>query len=553
MSEHRWRANKSAGFWLALVILLQTVVYLLAGVGKAYIHMDEAYSLALAQYDKIDITENVDFYNTWHTADYYQDYLAVQEKDRGNWQPVYENQKNDVHPPLYYLFLRGVMELVPGKFSKWPGIILNIVIMAGYMGLLYLILCKLLKNEKHAEQKALVLVLAAGLTVAGVSTVVYIRMYALLALIVLLTLWLHLKLQEQKQPKGIWYVLIGVAAFLGVMTQYYYLFFLLGLVLVMSVKYLREKKWRDLAKYLGSLAVAGVLVLVVWPHILQHMFFGYRGQGVLSNLVNLSVLFQHLLNYVLIVDYNVFHRMLLLLILAIAVCIFYKLSSNSVSLPLSKKSDPTQPQNKSQSYSPMQRQVLSLILWPTMSYFVLAAVASPFVELRYIMPVCGLIFVLVMYGVYVLLKNVLTEKQRNISILVGMAVILIVAPVQIGLGWMRIELLYRDRQAVMATVKENSEAPILYFITTENNRFLDNILPFAEAGESYLALDMLEPTTEEITQILAGKDLSHGLIVFVSSSQDQKKALEAVIESTGLSQANWVQGINTCDVYYLRK
>ncbi len=182
------------GLWLALVLIMQTVVYVLAGTSKVYIHMDEAFSLALTQYDKISITDNADFYNTWHTNEYYQDYLAVQEKDRGNWGPVYENQKNDVHPPLYYVLLRGVLELAPGEFSKWPGIILNIVIMAGNTIFLYLILCKLLIKEENAKYKALVLAGLAGLTVAGVSTAIYIRMYALLTLMVLLTLFLHLKL-----------------------------------------------------------------------------------------------------------------------------------------------------------------------------------------------------------------------------------------------------------------------------------------------------------------------------------------------------------------------
>lgn len=529
MKEVWKKLLRSNGFWLVLAIVVQTAVYLVAGAGKAYIHMDEAYSLALAQYDKIDITENADFYNTWHTDAYYQDYLAVQEKDQGNWWPVYENQKNDVHPPLYYLLLRGVMELAPGKFSKWPGIILNLAIMVGCTVLLYLILCKLLKDEKYADKKALILALVAGLTVAGVSTAVYIRMYALLTLMVLLTLWLHLKLQEQGRPKPIWYVLIGMAAVMGVLTQYYYLFFLLGLVIVVSVRYIRGKRWLELAKYLGSLVVAGALVLLIWPHILQHMFFGYRGQGVLSNLVNLPVLWQHLWDYVLIVDYNVFHRTLPVVII---VCIFYKLSTYKIS----------------QLYSP----TFSVILWPTVTYFVLAAVASPFMELRYIMPVCGLIFALVMCELYILLKGVVVEKWRDIMVLAVMLVTLLVAPVKIGLGWMRIELLYRDRQAVMTTVRENPDAPILYFITTENNRFLDNILPFAEARESYLALDLLEPTAKEVQEILQGKDLSQGLVVFVSGSQNQEQALKAVAEATGLSQVNWVQGINTCDVYYLQ-
>lgn len=536
---------------LALAIAVQTIVYLLAGVSKAYIHMDEAYSLALAQYDKIDITENADFYDTWHNDEYYQDYLAVQEKDQGNWQPVYENQKNDVHPPLYYLLLRTVMGLAPGRFSKWPGIILNVVIMAGCTVFLYLILCKLLAKEKNAEWKALAVALMAGLTVAGVSTAVYIRMYALLELMVLATLWLHLKWREQKDPGFGWYVAIGVMAILGVLTQYYYLFFLAGLVLVVMVQDIRRKDWRNLAKYLGSLAVAGGLVLLIWPHILQHMFFGYRGQGVLSNLVNLPVLFGHLWDYFWIVDYNVFHHLLVPLLCLCASCLFlaaFATNGERDERRLARNDGPSQVSAKNKQ---LARGVQVMVLWPTVMYFVLAAVASPFIELRYIMPVCGLIFALVIYGMYRLLKDVLVEKWCDIVVMVTMLAILIAAPVQIGLGWMRVELLYRDRQAVMTAVTENPDAPILYFITTENNRFLDNILPFAEAKESYLALDLLEPTKQDIEKILAGKDLGQGLLVFVSSSQDQEKALAAVSQATGLAEVEYVQGVNTCDVYYL--
>lgn len=546
---------------LVLAIVVQTVVYLVAGANKAYIHMDETYSLALAQYDKIDITANADFYNTWHTSEYYQDYLAVQEKDQGDWRPVYENQKNDVHPPLYYLLLRGVMELTPGQFSKWPGIILNIVIMAGCTVFLYLILCKLLTKEKNTERKALALALAAGLTVAGVSTVVYIRMYALLELMVLATLWLHLKWREQANPGMGWYAAIGVVAVLGVLTQYYYLFFLMGLALVVMVQDVRQKNWRDLAKYLGSLAIAGALVLIIWPHILQHMFFGYRGQGVLNNLVNLPVLFEHLWEYLLIADYNVFHRALILLILVVVMVVLYKLFENYLAADTGQNHGPSAARDSILRVSPnsktiykaprAQLQVLNLVLWPTVVYFVLAAVASPYMELRYIMPVCGLIFALAFYGLYCVLKDILIEKWCNIVMTAVVLVTLLAAPVQIGLGWMRMELLYRDRQAVMTAVTENPEAPILYFITTENNRFLDNILPFAEARESYLALDLLNPTAQDVKEILVNKDLSRGLFVFISTSQDQEKALTAVRQATGLDQVDYVQGVNTCGVYYL--
>ena len=68
--------------------------------------MDEAYSLGLASYHRTEIQENEDFYNTWHNKEYYEDYLEVDSDEQNDFSQVYENQKNDVHPPLYYLLLR---------------------------------------------------------------------------------------------------------------------------------------------------------------------------------------------------------------------------------------------------------------------------------------------------------------------------------------------------------------------------------------------------------------------------------------------------------------
>ena len=62
---------------LVLIIILQIILYIFIGTKKEYFHMDEAYSYGLMNYDKIDITNNEDFYNNWHTKDYYIDYLSI--------------------------------------------------------------------------------------------------------------------------------------------------------------------------------------------------------------------------------------------------------------------------------------------------------------------------------------------------------------------------------------------------------------------------------------------------------------------------------------------
>lgn len=100
MKELGRKLVRSKWLWLSLIIILQTVVYIAAGANKAYFHMDEIYSYSLSNAEHVQIYEEDDFYDTWHTPAYYNDFLTVNEEERGDLTPVYENQRNDVHPPL---------------------------------------------------------------------------------------------------------------------------------------------------------------------------------------------------------------------------------------------------------------------------------------------------------------------------------------------------------------------------------------------------------------------------------------------------------------------
>ena len=78
---------------ISIFLIIQSIIYIICGINKSYIHMDEAYSLGLASYDKTEIQNNEDFYNEWHNKDYYEDYLSVQEDEMLKYKQVYENQK----------------------------------------------------------------------------------------------------------------------------------------------------------------------------------------------------------------------------------------------------------------------------------------------------------------------------------------------------------------------------------------------------------------------------------------------------------------------------
>lgn len=193
-------------YLLIVFIIIQSIFYVITGLNKAYIHIDEAYSFGLTHYDKIEFEHNEDFFDNWHGKEYYNNYLTVSEDEKSNFRPVYENQKNDVHPPIYYLLLRMAMNITGDNFSIWTGIVLNIIIYAFITIFMYLLLRKMFKNENNQELKAMVLSFISSVTLASLSNAIYIRMYSLLTLEILITVFLHTKLLEEFDTKNLIWV-----------------------------------------------------------------------------------------------------------------------------------------------------------------------------------------------------------------------------------------------------------------------------------------------------------------------------------------------------------
>ena len=273
---------------IAVILILQTLIYIICGGLKSYIHMDEAYSLGLSNYHRVEIQQNEDFYDNWHNGEYYNDYLSLQEDEFGEYSQVYENQKNDVHPPFYYLILRFAMGFAPDIYTHWHGVIINIICYAFITLLSYALLQRILKDENRAKEKSALFAFLGSLTMASLTNVLYIRMYALTALNILLIAYLHVKLRECKGNKAKWLVLISLSALIGSLTHYYYLFYLFALFLYQCYRYVRTKEYTTLRFYIGSMAVAGGLSLAIFPYSIQHMFFGYQGEGFISRLFNLQ-------------------------------------------------------------------------------------------------------------------------------------------------------------------------------------------------------------------------------------------------------------------------
>lgn len=571
---------------IVIILIIQTIIFVIAGINKSYIHMDEAYSLGLTNYNKVEIQQNEDFYNTWHNKEYYEDYLSVNDNEKNNFLPVYENQKNDVHPPLYYLFLRIAMQFNIGSFSKWPGIILNIIIYLFITIFMYLILRKLFAKSENSQIKSAFLALISSLTLASINNAIYIRMYALSSLNILIITYLHLKLAEKKGNNYKLLVSIGISALVGSLTHYYYLFYLAMLFIMFVIKYLKEKEYKELAKYIITMIIAGILSLIIFPYSIKHMFFGYRGKGAINSLLNISEFFIKICQYILIINVYAFNNILFILVVFILGIIIYKKIKK---IKLIEK-------NKYIKY----------ILYPTIFYFLLVAMSAPWIELRYMMPICSIIFILIMYLLIMLLKNIVKEKTLNIIVIV-IALLMFIMPfisnqiIDISVGKkfkyeqenaysskqeiveklksesnipinifskftdasiddtllfiknFRIEpeVLYSNKHKITEMIeKEYKNLPTLYLFNSNNNRFLDDILLFAKINKSYIAKD-IECNSQNIKQIMKDKDTSHGILVFINDGQEKDEKIDIIKETFGFEQTTYLQRLNACDLYYI--
>lgn len=507
------------------ILFLQIVIYIFLGIQKTYIHMDEAYSIGLTNYDKIEITENKDFYNTWHNKEYYEDYIAINEDEITDFWPVYENQKNDVHPPFYYFLLRIASNFSINKFSKWPGLILNIIILTFSNLLIYEILKIITKNKKTS----LIMCFVNGLVIGSLESVLYIRMYALNGLMLLIIAYLHLINLKKEKINLKNYIAIGIVALLASLTHYYNIIYLAVIFIIYVINYIRKKQYKNILKYVMTMSIAGALSLIIFPYSIQHVFFGYRGQGSLSNLTQGKKMLISLIKYLDIANINIFNGTIVAMLMALIGIIIYKLIKNRKITLKIKNTE------------------LMLITIPAIVYFLVVALTSPYTEARYIIPVCSFIFIFVIGIINSLIeKNFDYSKAEKIIIIISL--IILVMPI---FTKSNINNLYLQHKEIVQKVEaEYYKLPTIYLFNTNQNRFLDDIYLFTKIDESYI-LNIKDATKEKIDEILEQKNVQNGIIVWVNEGFEIDEYLQIIMKYNDFKECEHLKRMNACDIYYV--
>ena len=289
-------ANKNGLLILALILSLAMAILFCSM--KYGMHIDELFTYGLSNSHYAPFVHNIKDAGLEDQVLTHQDfmnYLTVDQNEVFDYKSVFYNQTQDTHPPLYYCVLNTVSSLFQNTFSKWLGLIPNLMFYLGTVLFLFLSCDKLLNNKRVA----FIASLTYGLSRIALSNMLMIRMYMLMVFLTSALILLFVCLMEK--PRWYLYILVLCVVFLGAMTQFYFCIYACFICAAFDLFSLIKKKYKQLV-LLSCSALAGVVLMIaVYPHILQTLFKNggnVSGKGMLHNLLTPSVWFEKFSSYI---------------------------------------------------------------------------------------------------------------------------------------------------------------------------------------------------------------------------------------------------------------
>lgn len=283
-----------------LILVLCAGVFCLFGARKEGLFIDEIYSYGLSNSDHAPYLSDLkggEMRDVLFTRQELDRYLTV-DGDGFAAGSVYYNQTKDVHPPLYYWVMNFVSSLVPGSSSKWIGLGVNLFFYLLTLAAIFH-LALLAFGSADAASAAAALY---GLSRLALSAGMLIRMYMMMTFFTVLLALLCLR--ALREPgKTVWFLCLTPVIMLGLLTQYYFVFYAFFLCLAADVVFLCRKNFRAFWQF-SLFALLGVaLSLLAFPAALQQIFRGngqvVGGASVLESLRGTAQYGEHLRTYLL--------------------------------------------------------------------------------------------------------------------------------------------------------------------------------------------------------------------------------------------------------------
>lgn len=329
------------------------------------------------------------------------DYLA--SDGTINLRNVWENQKHDTHPPLYYLILHLICVFHPYSVSMRY---------AGYINIFFALLtlffvrkiCKLLtQSDEITTLISVAFILSAGI----LSAVSFLRMYIMaMAFVTVITYLLLNDIDRKLSVKKCF--LLGVVTILGALTHYYFIVYAVFISIACGVYFLVKKRWNTVARFCVTMGCAGVISYLIFPEMINHMFSGLRGSESIENLKNLSDYGERLKTFFTIIDGEIFGGILKYILWIIGILLLWCLLSHG---GIKKVCCMFKELKIAEENSEILKIRYLIVIVPLIMYYLCVSKMAVYQSNRYMYPIYAVLFSVVLCGVYIIFHYAFGGKK----------------------------------------------------------------------------------------------------------------------------------------------
>ncbi len=531
------KADTAFKIMLIITIVLQLAVALCFCMQKQGFHYDENYS-----YYSSNVTYGLNPPDgDWLSGSTIAEEFCITPGMGFNFPLVAQMQSFDVHPPVYYFLLNIICSLSSGIFSKWQGLILNLIFFVISELLIIAIANKVGNKNKAITWFSLALF---GFSPAIISGITFIRMYMLLTSECMALILLHMNmLTDIKNSSSLsrfvkYLIQIAVTVYIGFLTHYYFAVFAFFVAAFTTLYLFFSKNTRKTSYIYAITVIAGLLSAVLsYPASLRHIFRGYRGTEAMGAFFDMNNLSDRMGLFVgLIDDYVLNHTFYILLLIILLAYVQVRFMNKRVSPNL----------------------CFGLSFITAVGYFAIVmktALMNYEEAVRYEMPIYGLLIILIVVSLYSLITNTspVTEGDSRGGqvqrLLVGVILAITLVMQVKGLYDGKVLFLYPEEKNEKEFATEHKDDVIIYVYDNDNKwKMWDNAHELEQYNRIY-CIDMNHEGGIDNRELLEAK---HAYAYVMRYDAGKQLIHRFITDNPNLHTAVLIEERGFADIYELR-
>ena len=531
------KADTAFKIMLIITIVLQLAVALCFCMQKQGFHYDENYS-----YYSSNVTYGLNPPDgDWLSGSTIAEEFCITPGMGFNFPLVAQMQSFDVHPPVYYFLLNIICSLSSGIFSKWQGLILNLIFFVISELLIIAIANKVGNKNKAITWFSLALF---GFSPAIISGITFIRMYMLLTSECMALILLHMNMLTDIKNSGSlsrsvkYLIQIAVTVYIGFLTHYYFAVFAFFVAAFTTLYLFFSKNTRKTSYIYAITVIAGLLSAVLsYPASLRHIFRGYRGTEAMGAFFDMNNLSDRMGLFVGLIDDYVLNRTFYILLLIILLAY-------------------VQVRFMNKRVSPNLCFGLSFIT--AVGYFAIVmktALMNYEEAVRYEMPIYGLLIILIVVSLYSLITNTspVTEGDSRGGqvqrLLVGVILAITLVMQFKGLYDGKVLFLYPEEKSEKEFATEHKDDVIIYVYDNDNKwKMWDNAHELEQYNRIY-CIEMNHEGGIDNRELLEAK---HAYAYVMRYDAGKQLIHRFITDNPNLHTAVLIEERGFADIYELR-